>query len=187
MNSPLLTGRISSVQIVDSLRCAALRVDDLRADRADLLEGRPFDGVIDMFRRHGTCWDQVDVSSFFECFDPKNVNVYNVDEPANPRIGFFGAGNPVANKDKAVAGMELRQFFAKRSQILGDYVASNIMQVALTELPLFQHVHVKHREISYFRLLLPSSRHSAIVDRVISLTVPHIEVPAHFGPVPIIH
>ena len=149
-----------------------LRVWDLAWDYADYLPGRPFAAILARFREHGLGWDDVDPGTLFQSFNPRHLNMYHTTEAGNPRLGFFGGANPIANREAAVSGMPLRALFAGHSRSVADAVAEQVVRVAATGMPLLQYVRIEHRQLFYHRLMLPAAGPSDMPTKVLAFALP---------------
>ncbi|MFQ5971090.1 MAG: hypothetical protein ACE5Q3_02085 [Alphaproteobacteria bacterium] len=148
------------------------RTCDLALEYASLLDGKPYEGLLELYNRHGLRWDHVPATVVMDRFDPDHINLYDTSESGNPRLGFFGKGNPVDVREAPLSGTPIRAIFKNLSPSIADSVASDIEGVAALGRPVLQHVHIEDRGHDYHRLMLPSSSSGEHPDRVLAFILP---------------
>lgn len=163
---------LASRVVTDRAGRVDLRICDLAWNYADCLPGRPFDVMLDRFREHGLGWDDVDPGHLFHAFNPRHLNMYDTTEDGNPRLGFFGGANPVANRKAAEAGMPLRMFCEERLPSVADAVVEQVIRVTATGMPLLQFVRLEQRRAFYHRLMLPAARMGGAPSKVLAFCDP---------------
>ncbi len=149
-----------------------LRVWDLSWSYADQIPGRPFDAMLGRFREHGLRWDDVDHDVLFHAFNWRHLNMYHTTETGNPRLGFFGGANRIANRAAAVSGMPLRAFCASASSAVADAVTEQVVRVAESRMPLLQYVRLEQRGQYYHRLMLPAAGDKDTPSKVLAFVFP---------------
>ncbi len=163
---------LSSTTVRDGAGRVGLRLWDLAWDYANGVPGRPFEPILGRFRSHGLAWDDVDPGHLFRSLNPRHLNMYNTLEEGNPRLGFFGGANPIANRESAVSGMPLRTFCQPASLAVADAIAEQVNRVATTQIPLLQYVRLEHRRAFYHRLMLPAANGGTAPTKVLAFIVP---------------
>lgn len=149
------------------------RTCDLALDYAPLLDGKPYEGILELYDRYGLRWDHVPATVVLDRFDPDHINLYDTKERGNPRLGFFGRGNPVDLREAPPSGTPIRAIFKYLSPPIADSVASDIEGVAALARPVLQHVHIEDRGHDYHRLMLPATSDGEHTDRVLAFILPH--------------
>ena len=163
---------LASSAVKNEAGLVGLRLWDLAWDYANYLPGQPFEAMLGRFREHGLGWDDVDPRHFFHAFNPRHLNMYDTTEDGNPRLGFFGGANAIANRDAALSGMPLQTFCAQQSPAVAEAIAEQVNRVASTGSPLLQYVRLEHRRTFYHRLMLPAANGRGAPSKVLAFIVP---------------